>query len=122
MSHTYLLLTKPTALTAEQWQAVLDRLQRVLDRVPDAAQPSDRMHWRLSADGNSVVLQASFDPETIKLASIAAYNSSAVDGKYTPAQIRTALANRVRVLDEDGVRAYLAANRARWEAAEVALG
>lgn len=124
----YALLKKPTILSMADWRTVLVALWRLLGKADDDPMPSRRLHYRLNNAGDAVIVQATFDIADLDpndLTRLCKYISNALGGKYTPAQVRTALQNNVtvwqlnkpRLVSGDAARAYLAANAAEWEMA-----
>ncbi len=124
--HGYALLVKPSVLSMQDWRTVLLALYRVLDGSSDDLMPSRRLHYRLSSDNMKVIVEACFEAGNLGLDRLAQYLSSALDGKYTPAQCLAGLKDNVeifrpnepRMLSGDAARAYLAANKAEWEIEE----
>lgn len=134
----YILLEKPGALSMGQWRTVLVCLYRVLNHRAAHPQPAHRLHYRLSRDSTKVILEAEFeavDLEIEDLARLPAYISNALDGAYTPAQVRSAMRNKITIWGSGSTappsgrreawmvsgaecRAYLAANRGEWEPEE----
>lgn len=121
----YVLLSKPTVLSMADWRTVLLALYQVLEHHQDADQPSGRLHYRLSNDNTAVLLQADFDTGELTVAQLAGFIRTALNNKYTLAQVKTALANNVtlfssgqgRAISAQAVRDYLAANAVAWEGA-----
>jgi len=109
-----------------QWRTVLLALYRVLNHQPAHPQPAHRLHYRLSSDETQVIVEAEFDRADVDvedLARLPAYISNALDGAFTPAQVRDAMRNRVTVWGSgrpwmqsgDACRQYLAEHCAEWQ-------
>jgi len=124
--HGYILLEKPAALTMPQWADVLTALYPIFNKSSDHQQPANRLHYRLSLDNTKVLIEATFhiaDLDIQDLNRLAKYIATALGGAYTPAQVRTAMANHITLwrvnqawaLSGDDARAHLAANSAQWE-------
>ncbi len=113
----FVVLSKPPALSMANWQKALARLYQVLDRRMGAAQPCDRLHYRLSIDGARVLMHAQFDAADVTMDGVADQIQRALAPAYTLAQVRTALANNLEVMSHAEALAYIAANRAEWETA-----
>jgi hypothetical protein len=108
------------------WQTVLLALYRILGKRDDSDMPSDKLHWRFSNDKTKIIIQAHFDEldlDPTNLTRLCKYISDALGGKYTPAQVKTALVNNVtvwqlnkpRMVSGEAARAYLKANAGEWE-------
>jgi len=127
--HGYVLLKKPAALSADEWLKVLLALKKRLGKADDDPQPARRLHWRLSADNSVVLIEAVFDTADLDATDtkrLCKYISEALDGKYTPLQVRTALQNNVTVFGKDRpwlesratAVAAISAEKATWESDE----
>ncbi len=120
---TYCILTKPSALSMQDWATVLKSLQQVLAKRADSPQPVERLHWRFSLDKTALLLHGivdTADVDAVDLTRLAGYVRTALDNKYTVSQTKTALANNVKVMSHAEVLAYLSQNRAAWEPEEEA--
>jgi hypothetical protein len=124
--HGYVLMEKPAALSAAEWLTVLTALKQVLGQRNQSSMPARRLHWRLSLNGRKVIFEGSFDVRNLDvedLGRLCKYISVALEGKYTPAQIRAGLRGHVTVLGSGkrwvasraAARAVLRAAPEEWE-------
>jgi hypothetical protein len=127
--HGYVLVEKPAALTMNEWSTVLQALRSVWDKRAESSQPAERLHWRWSLDRSKVLVEAVFDARDLDaedLGRLCKYVSVALGGKYTPAQVREQLRERVTVFcagdrwewSGAAARAHLMVNAADWSAGE----
>jgi hypothetical protein len=119
IKHTYVLLEKPPALSEAEWRTVLQALVRVLGQRGASSMPAKRAHYALSLDGSKVLLEGVFDLADLDpddLTRLCKYVSTALDNKYTPAQVREGLRDRVTVFQGATWRDRGAAARARMRA------
>jgi hypothetical protein len=127
--HGYVVMEKPEVLTAGEWVTVLQALKQVLGRRDQSSMPAKRLHWRVSLNGRKVLLEGAFDLRDLDaedLGRLCRYISEALDGKYTPAEVRSGLHEHVTVFGSGqrwrvsgaAARAAIAADRAEWEESE----
>jgi len=125
MIHTYVLLDKPAMLTLAEWRTVVEALVGVLDRRGASSMPAKRVHYAASKDQTKILLEGIFDLADLDpqdVTRLCRYISEALDGKYTPEQVRQGVLGHVTVYAGatwrergDAARAAKAAAREEWE-------
>jgi len=125
MIHAYVLLDKPAVLTMQEWQTVIEALVGVLDKRGPSSMPAKRLHSAVSLDQTKILLEGMFDladldPEDV--GRLCRYVSEALEGKYSPEQVRQGILGHVTVYGGatwrergDAARAAKGAAREEWE-------
>jgi len=125
MIHAYALLEKPAVLTMQEWRTVVEALVGVLDRRGPSSMPAKRVHYAVSLDKTKILLEGVFDLADLDpqdLTRLCRYISEALDGKYTPEQLREGVLGHVTVYAGatwrergNAARAAKAATPEEWE-------